>query len=120
MSSAQVWLSPEATADIGGRLTWTGTVDCAVVPLPSWPEALAPQHSTAADGRREQVYAPPALTTGVAEAAAGVGARRPGSELITRMPGTKAIQGPRRRPHPRRDLTGVVLIGPPFPVPTEG
>jgi hypothetical protein len=38
---------PAATATIGGSPpTATGVDDVVMVPLPSWPEAFAPQHET--------------------------------------------------------------------------
>src|SRR6202521_3031918 len=47
--SARLWLPPPAMAVTvvpEGRLTWTGMLLSAVVPLPSWPNAFQPQART--------------------------------------------------------------------------
>ncbi len=61
VSRAQVWEPPAAiSATLASPLTATGVVLLVVVPLPSWPLPLLPQHFTVASFSRAQVWEPPA------------------------------------------------------------
>ena len=57
--TARVKFVPEAIDVIGpgacSPVTWTGTADWVVVPLPSWPLLLYPQHQAAPASVRAQV-----------------------------------------------------------------
>src|SRR5450830_575015 len=62
--SAQVWLVPAATAvtPLDRPLTATGARRCVVVPSPSCPKLLLPQHHTPPPLVSAQVWEPPAAT----------------------------------------------------------
>ena len=70
---AQVWSPPAVTLaqprGRGGDLL--GQVLVVVVPMPSWPSSLSPQHHRVPSVRVAQVWSPPAVTL-VQPAAAGV------------------------------------------------
>ena len=60
-SNAQVWLVPLATeAVVLVPLTETGVDESVVVPSPSWPSKLCPQHLTVPSDKSVQVWPLPA------------------------------------------------------------
>src|SRR5579863_5909962 len=80
VSTAQAWLNaltalsdwPADTSVAGPRvLTLTGVIEPWVVPLPSWPVALLPQHQIVWSGIRVHEPPPPDDTTGGVPALAG-------------------------------------------------
>src|SRR5947208_298343 len=46
------WFCPSRSTDDSPPTTWTGVEESLVLPLPSWPQALWPQHQTVRSLRR--------------------------------------------------------------------
>ena len=59
-------------------VTPTGTAELFLVPFPSWPKTLRPQHLTVPADESAQVCTPPAMTFGGTAAAAGLAQLPPG------------------------------------------
>jgi hypothetical protein len=65
--TAQVWNVPASTDEAVPLkpVTTTGVMDFVVLPLPSWPSVLLPQHCTEPVLVNAQVWLLPVLTIGV-------------------------------------------------------
>jgi len=74
---AQVWLSPAPTlAQVVASPTWVGVFRLVVVPSPSWPLELLPQHHRVPSVRTVQVCPNPAATLVTAEVVDGASSAR--------------------------------------------
>ena len=94
VSCAYECAPPAEIASTPERLvTITGVDELMVVPLPSWPDVLAPQHLTVPFASSAHEWLPPAvIATALREAAHDDGRRRVGGGAVAQLTGTVAPQ----------------------------